>query len=288
MLFWKIDEETIRCLINRDEIGQMGYDPDTLSDDHMLMDEFLDAIVKQSKNYLSWNTENGIQTYAASPLPSDQFLITISCTFTDDMIDRDLDQIRRMTNAMSRRITEDRIDRIYSLSGEEKEEAFRELARDLHEVCSGSSGDEDADDTVQVFSGTPVKVGKDPQSPPSGHPETGGKETGSRGEEGHNHISRYPDTRMSFPGFSSLVDFVSVLNRDLYFPSALHKDRDEYVLLVSFPSGTSGSKVSSFILTAEEYGASCSSQAYEAGYYNEHGRLLIPEDGIRLLSTMGR
>ena len=25
MFFWKIDEETIRCLINKDELGSMGY-----------------------------------------------------------------------------------------------------------------------------------------------------------------------------------------------------------------------------------------------------------------------
>ena len=25
MFFWKIDEETIRCLINKEEIGSMGY-----------------------------------------------------------------------------------------------------------------------------------------------------------------------------------------------------------------------------------------------------------------------
>ena len=26
MFFWKIDDETIRCLINKEEIGQMGFD----------------------------------------------------------------------------------------------------------------------------------------------------------------------------------------------------------------------------------------------------------------------
>ena len=61
---------------------------------------------------------------------------------------------------------------------------------------------------------------------------------------------------------------------------------DNYVLLVSFPSGTTGAQASSFVLTAEEYGAVCSNQTYDASYYNEHGRLLIGEDGIRLLSTL--
>ena len=276
MLFWKIDDETIRCLINREEIGQMGYDLDALSEDHMQMDEFLDAIVTHSKNYLNWNTENGIQTYAASPLPSDQYLITISCTFADEMIDRDLDQIRKMTNAMASMITEDRIDKIYSLSGEEKEEAFRDLARDLHQVCSGES-DEEFDgerEEVEILSAEPVNL-------------RDGKKTNRQEKKKVGSTARiFPPKKMIFSHFSSLSRFVSVLNKNLYFPSSLYKDGDNYILLVSFPAGTSGAQASSFVLTAEEYGAKCSNISYDPIYYSEHGRLLIKEDGIRLLSTM--
>lgn len=305
MLFWKIDEETIRCLINRDEISQMGYDLETLSEDHMQMDDFLDAIVRHSKNYLNWNTDNGIQTYAASPLPSDQFLLTISCTFADDMIDRDLDQIRRMTKAISARITEDRINSIYDLTGEEKEEAFRDLARDLQQICSGSpDGDsQDREESVEILSADPVDLtrpdhGLQPEEP--GIRETAGKSVSGRKtgtledmkvseeekEEEKKEDRVFPAKKMCFSHFSSLVQFVSVLNSNLYFPSSLYKDGDNYVLLVSFPKGTTGAQASSFVLAAEEYGAVCSNQTYDAGYYNEHGRLLIEKDGIRILSTM--
>ena len=87
--FWKIDDETIRCLINKEEIGQMGFDLNELSSDNDLMEEFLNAIIASSKNYINWNTDNGVQNYIARALPSEQFLITISCTFQDVAIDRD-------------------------------------------------------------------------------------------------------------------------------------------------------------------------------------------------------
>lgn len=54
------------------------------------MEEFLNAIIANSKNYINWNTDNGVQNYIARALPSEQFLITISCTFQDVAIDRDL------------------------------------------------------------------------------------------------------------------------------------------------------------------------------------------------------
>ena len=124
MFFWKIDDETIRCLINKEEIGQMGFDLNELSSDNDLMEEFLNAIIANSKNYINWNTDNGVQNYIARALPSEQFLITISCTFQDVAIDRDLDQIKKMTTALRERISDDRIDSIYSMSGEEKEREF--------------------------------------------------------------------------------------------------------------------------------------------------------------------
>ena len=135
MFFWKIDDETIRCLINKEEIGQMGFDLNELSSDNDLMEEFLNAIIASSKNYINWNTDNGVQNYIARALPSEQFLITISCTFQDVAIDRDLDKIKKMTTALRERISDDRIDSIYSMSGEGKEREFEALAKDLHEVC---------------------------------------------------------------------------------------------------------------------------------------------------------
>ena len=145
MFFWKIDDETIRCLINKEEIGQMGFDLKELGEDNEQMEEFLNAVIADSKNYIEWNTENGVQNYIARALPSEQFLITISCTFQDVAIDRDLDQIKKMTTALRERISDDRIDSIYSMTGEEKEREFESLARDLHDVCMGNTSESEKD-----------------------------------------------------------------------------------------------------------------------------------------------
>jgi len=45
MFFWKIDDETIRCLINKEEIGQMGFDLKELGEDNEQMEEFLNAVI---------------------------------------------------------------------------------------------------------------------------------------------------------------------------------------------------------------------------------------------------
>ena len=128
MYYWKLDDETIRCLINKEEIVQMGFDIEKLRKDTGDMEQFLEEIIRNSRQYINWNTENGMQTYSARELPSEQILITISCTFSDVAIDRDLDQIRRIMEAFQEKIPLDRINGIFDLKGEEKErESFLSL-----------------------------------------------------------------------------------------------------------------------------------------------------------------
>jgi len=252
MLFWKIDEETIRCLINREEISQMGFDIESMSRDENILDEFLDTLVEKSKNYLNWNTENGIQTYVARPLPSDQFLLTISCTFADVMIDRDLDQISAMMRSLKGKITDERINRIYSMTGEEKEEAFQELARDLHNICLGKTDDE-----------TETPESDDGREDPA-------KDT-------------IPSGKILFRAFSDLVRFCAALDQEWFLPSSVYKEDSSYVLLVTFPEGMKKKQADSFLHAAGEYGGICSNLGMEAYYYKEHGKVMIPEEGIRIL-----
>ena len=287
MFFWKIDDETIRCLINKEEIGQMGFDLNELSSDNDLMEEFLNAIIANSKNYINWNTDNGVQNYIARALPSEQFLITISCTFQDVAIDRDLDQIKKMTTALRERISDDRIDSIYSMSGEEKEREFEALAKDLHDVCMGNTTEKEKNETNEtkeaettgagnVSLETPKDFAKDMAS--SKAAEQGGPEQTVR--------SHIPAQKLIFKEFRNLIDFCSLLNKDYFIPSSLYKDAEEYILLVEFPIEMDNSKIITFMITAEEYGAECSNQRLEGYYLSEHAKLLIKDKAVETLYRM--
>ena len=290
MFFWKIDDETIRCLINKEEIGQMGFDLNELSSDNDLMEEFLNAIIANSKNYINWNTDNGVQNYIARALPSEQFLITISCTFQDVAIDRDLDQIKKMTTALRERISDDRIDSIYSMSGEEKEREFEALAKDLHDVCMGNTTEKEEKEKNEtnetkeaettgagnVSLETPKDFAKDMAS--SKAAEQGGPEQTVR--------SHIPAQKLIFKEFRNLIDFCSLLNKDYFIPSSLYKDAEEYILLVEFPIEMDNSKIITFMITAEEYGAECSNQRLEGYYLSEHAKLLIKDKAVETLYRM--
>lgn len=285
MFFWKIDDETIRCLINKEEIGQMGFDLKELSEDNEQMEDFLNAVIANSKNYINWNTDNGIQNYIARALPSEQFLITISCTFQDVAIDRDLDQIKKMTTALRERISDDRIDSIYSMSGEEKEKEFEALARDLHDVCMGNTGEgeKNAEKAAQDTQDASSEVSFQQQTAPTKttNPDMSGEEEKQRTVRPH-----IPAQKLIFGNFHNLLDFCSLLNKNYFIPSSLYKDEKKYILLVEFPLEMDNSQIITFMITAEEYGAECSNQRLEGYYLSEHAKLLIKDKAVETLFCM--
>lgn len=274
MYYWKLDEKTIRCLINKNEIKTMGFDVQQLLNDNDQMHSFLDAIVKNSENYIDWHTENGVQNYVARSLPSDQYLITISCMLQDEAIDKDLDQIKRMTSALNAKITDERISEIYALSGEEKEKAFESLSKDLQNVCMGRL-DEDSPDCAAL----------QPQGDSESNTqmidtdEAGQKKTTPSG-------SSLPVRKLTFPKFSGLLQFCELLDKRMFLPSSLYKDQEEYILLVDLSHCEDDAQAVAFMITAEEYGAAGSALRYDDAYLSEHARLMIEADAIRVLCSM--
>ncbi len=285
MFFWKIDDETIRCLINKDEIGQMGFDLKELSEDNEQMEDFLNAVIANSKNYINWNTDNGVQNYIARALPAEQFLITISCTFQDVAIDRDLDQIKKMTTALKERISDDRIDSIYSMSGEEKEREFESLAKDLHDVCVGNTdtGEKNSGKEIATETGTEEvsEAGSSEAGFKQATPKTSGKTEGNQTVRPH-----IPAQKLIFQSFPNLLDFCSLLNKEYFIPSSLYKEGEKYILLADFPLEMDNSQIITFMITAEEYGAECANQKLEVYYLSEHAKLLIKDKAVETLYSM--
>ena len=286
MLFWKVDEETIRCLINKDEISSLGFDLVSLSEDAGQMEAFLETIVENSRNYIDWRTDNGIQNYIARPLPADQFLITISCTFQDEIIDRNISQIRKMTGALRSSVTEDRLGKIEALTGEEKEKAFEDLSRDLYAICSGEGDPRgtyedggytgDAGQTAVYGAGAGQDAAKG-ETKSSASPS----DRKTRTEE----VS-LPDRKLVFSSLDEIITFAGILNKDMHYTSSLYKSEQNYVLLVRFDRCRKDADAVSFVLAAEEYGASCYPVRYDEAYMMEHGKELIHGNALSVLSTM--
>lgn len=247
MFFWKVDEETIRCLINKQEIGNMGFDVNEIAKDEHLMQDFLDAIIESSRDYVQWDTGNGVQNFNARALPADQFLLTISCTFMDDAIDKDLAQILKMTSALNHKISEERIRHILTLSGKDKEEAFRSLTKDLTEAV-----------------GANLSLSKNEEIPTE-----------------QSVVSR----KLIYQSFDRLVAFCNLINGKYRIDSDLYKIWDMYVLVVRFPDGTTEEEAEAFSAIAMEHGADVSDVLYENYFLGEQGKTMMTGDAVEELAA---
>lgn len=251
MYFWKIDDETIRCLINKQEIDQMGFNIQEISSNEESMSDFLNAIVDNSLNYIAWNTEHGVQKYIARSLPADQLLLTISCTYQDDAINRDLKQIEKMTDALNEKITRERLNEIFRLQGDEKQKAFMSLTKDLHDVCNGKIEDNGEREGEPVRDDTP---------------------------------SFYiPDQVLAFSSFDHVLWFCAMISKEMLFASDLYRLGEEYRMVIRLSSCKDENLAMSFILTGEECGGTCSDLSYEDAYLQEHGVVMIKEDALKIL-----
>lgn len=284
MLFWKVDEETIHCLINKDEISSLGYDLDSISKDADKLESFLETIVENSREYIDWSTENGIQNYMARALPADHFLITISCTFQDEIIDRNVSQIRKMTESLIANITEDRLGEIESLTGEDKERAFSDLARDLYAICNGIEEERPEGEDEELYGHGQTMTADDPGDMLAAMNSQDPEEI----KKTWNEEGSLPDRKLVFASLDEIITFAGILKKDMLYTSTLYKSGESYVLLVRFDRCKKDSDAVHFILAAEEYGGRCSPVHYDEAYMLEHGKVLIRDNALTSLALMAK
>ncbi|MBR0381508.1 MAG: adaptor protein MecA [Eubacterium sp.] len=249
MFFWKIDEETIRCLINKEEIGSMGYKIEELEEDDAVMSSFLDDIVNHSTSFIQWNTENGVQAYTARMLPSDQFLLTISCTFQDELIDKDLDIIRNISTHLKNNLSEERFHDIYTARGEHKEQAFGELIRDLHRIFSGDFE----------------------------RPE-------EKNRRNRDHVLR--SRIIEFDDLQKLIDYSHLIRSHKDITSRLYRKDDRYMLMMQFFDSLRNDELHPLLAAAFEFDGILKESDYEEYVLSEHADLLIDTDAIGILDSM--
>ncbi len=294
MYFWKLDEETIRCLVDRNEIDEMGFDIETISTQRQAMEEFIGIIVQNSRNYISWNTDNGIQMITARALSGDQFLFTISCTRREDVINQNLDQIRKMTDDILKSVSEERLDEITKLTGTEKEEAFEKLTRELYEICTGEAAGDTGDTkesdryTAADDSSGRLKHNSDTEiRSESGPGEDSEVKTSTQIKKKDSPLSDIlPDQKIVFDSLERLQIFCGLLHSGQMFDADLYKFREEYILLVHFQGVTDRGSALFFMLIASEFGGEGTVAEFDQAWLDEHATRMIQGTALMDLRSL--
>ena len=142
MIFIKIDEHTIRCIMKQEELAKMGYDLESLlqEQDQEKIQNFLHEIMDKAKAAGVELTEE-YRAVQSIVLPGQYLALNFSNINPSDQIDNLIANFLEVADAVEDAGREN-LERILEKEGEEKVSAFNEFMERLKEFHSASQQEE--------------------------------------------------------------------------------------------------------------------------------------------------
>jgi negative regulator of genetic competence, sporulation and motility len=260
MTFTKINEKTIQCVIDMNEIGQMGYVLEELYTNREAASNFMRSVMERGVE-AGYQLNRHLQEIQVT-LFSDQQLVL---SFVEVSPDKQVDQI--IANVLDtyegvKAIGKEHLEEIQNMSGEEKLLAFQEVIEKYHNLL----------DTFK----TPV-VGE--------QREEKNIEKEIKKEMDIEDIMVKEKKRYMFR-FSNLSN-LKQLSKAVTFkvPSHLYRDKQKYYLLVDF-SGMEQDRVNSFMVQVLDYEAVVEKNKFVLAHVEEHADNVIEDGAIEVLRKL--
>lgn len=138
MIFIKIDEHTIRCIMKQEELSKMGYDLESLlkEQDPEKIQSFLHEIMEKAKAAGVELTEE-YRAVQSVVLPGQYLALNFSNINPSDQIDNLIANFLEVADAVED-AGRDNLEKILEKEGEEKVSAFNEFMERLKEFHSSS------------------------------------------------------------------------------------------------------------------------------------------------------
>ncbi|HIS31916.1 MAG TPA: adaptor protein MecA [Candidatus Limivivens intestinipullorum] len=251
MTFWRINDTKISCRITMDEIHEMGFDFQELTQDRQKTTEFLSTLMEKARTSLQGDLPDGIQSFSAQMLPDASVLITISCVDIEKEINDNMDLLERRIQAMNEMEKSGRLDRVRSLEGQEKAEAYNELMEDIENLLQDPSQEEEEQTQVRRL-------------------DMPGSST----------------CRILFPSLDETIHFCQAVNPESVAHSRLYKHGGWYYLYTDFEGDAREKKAAGFLNLAGEFGGDISGEGASEAFLKEHKKCMIPEQAVRKLNGL--
>ncbi|MDY3918102.1 MAG: adaptor protein MecA [Candidatus Limivivens sp.] len=260
MTFWKISDTRISCRVTLQEIQEMGFDFQELTQDRQKTVDFLSKILENGKSVLGLELPDGIQSFTAQMLPDQSLLIVISCADIDKEIDRNMEMLQQRIEAMNQLAASGKIEQILSLEGQEKADAYNGLMEEIENLLRNQE-EEDSPGETQVAEGVSGEIRRLDSPVPS-------------------------ICRVLFQSLDETIDFCSALGMDALPVSRLYKHKDQYYLFAEFSGEASRKQAAGFLSLAGEFGGDISGEGVSEAFLKEHDKCMIQEKAIEKLGDL--
>lgn len=263
MEFKRIDKETVRCIINEDDMKEFNIEMDDFLKNRDKIHEFLHQIVERAMEEVNYNPKNGMLAMQVMPLPGNRLAITFSEKSSAGLED----VLRQVNDALggNKGANPDELMQQYdTMSEEEKAEAFDKFIKNTIQDAT------DELEEQKYRQSTSKQENKEVQS--------------------HNFSVAQSDSLQAVFRFKNLMDveqFAKLIPLRLPIKSHLYKiEKDSMYYLVIQKARASLDNYKKILQLALEY-AQAEAQSYaRVAFLQEHATCLITEKALRVLAKL--
>jgi negative regulator of genetic competence, sporulation and motility len=255
MTFTKINENTIQCVIDMNEISQMGYILDELYTNREIASKFMRSVMEKGAE-AGYQLNSHLQEIQVA-LFSDQQLVL---SFVEVSPDNQVNQI--IANVLDtyegvKSIGKEYLEEILHMSGEEKLIAFQEAIEKYHAMLANR---EEVDTREADTREVKEEMVKD-----------------------NNMVKEKKQYMFQFSNLSHLKQLSKAVTFKV--PSHLYRDKQQYYLFVDF-AGMEENKVKSFMLQVLDYEAKIEKNKFVLAHVEEHADNVIEEEALEVLKKL--
>ena len=252
MTFNRINEYTVRCVLDEKEIDMMGYNLKELFQNKNLANDFLLDIIEKAKNE-GFSMNDSYKSIQSMFLPNHQIVLNIFDANLDDPMD-ELILNYLNTYELVEKVGKERLEEILKMEGKEKMKAIRDCMKEVQGMFEESP--ELMDVTYE-------------------NEEAVTKEVEINEMTSMKYLLMFQDLNHT-EQFSKISDAV---------PGKLFKDKNQYFMLVDL-HGMELDSVNSFILKARDYTADIREDEVYSAFLEEHGEVIIKANPIKVLKMI--
>lgn len=248
MMFRKVNEHTVKCMIAEQEIIEMGFEVEELCKNQERASDFMKLIIEKG-NEAGYEISENVEAVQATFLPNHQIVLCFTDDAKEGIVDKTIENLLRAFGLVNS-IGKDKLENISKLSGHEKEEAFDECMEEAASTEEVSQVDELGEETEQI-------EGSDKEAEPM----------------------RY---LLEFMNLDTAELFCKAAPE---VPGKLYKYDKRYFLAADLTNAEDKEK-KSFLLLASEYTVSPVRDHNQTGFLEEHADVLIKENALNVLKML--
>lgn len=248
MMFMKVNDHTVKCMIAEQEIVEMGFQIEELCKDQERASDFMKLIIEKG-NQAGYEISENVTAVQATFLPNHQIVLCFTDDATEGIVDKTIENLLRAFGLVSS-VGKEKLENISKLSGQEKKDAFDACMEEAASTGEISRLEEEEPDTEQ--------------------------------KDGVEKVLQPMRYLLEFSSMDMAEQFCKAAPA---VPGKLIKNDKKYFLVADLTEEEDKTK-KSFLLLSSEYTLNPVKVHYQTDYLEEHGDVLIKNHAFEVLKTL--